>query len=31
VLHREDGDWKFVQSHASVGVANEEAFGELPT
>jgi len=31
VLHREDGEWKFVQSHASVGVANEEAFGELPT
>jgi ketosteroid isomerase-like protein len=31
VLHREDGDWKFVQSHASVGVVNEEAFGELPT
>ena len=28
VLHREDGEWKFVQSHASVGVANEEAFGE---
>jgi ketosteroid isomerase-like protein len=32
VLHREDGDWKFVQSHGSLGVANEESFGEeLPT
>jgi hypothetical protein len=32
VLHREDGDWKFVQSHGSLGVANEAAFGEgLPT
>jgi ketosteroid isomerase-like protein len=32
VLHREDGDWKFVQSHGSIGIANEETFGEdLPT
>jgi hypothetical protein len=31
VLHREDGEWRFVQSHGSLGVANEEAFGELPT
>jgi ketosteroid isomerase-like protein len=31
VLHREDGEWKFVQSHASVAVANEETVGELPT
>ena|SRR5438093_7814621 len=25
VFHREDGEWKFVQLHASMGVANEEA------
>jgi ketosteroid isomerase-like protein len=31
VLHREDGEWRFVQSHGSLGVANEESFGELPT
>lgn len=32
VLHREDGSWKFVQAHLSVGLANEEAIGEeLPT
>jgi adenylate cyclase len=32
VLHREDGDWRFVQTHGSLGVANEESFGEdLPT
>jgi ketosteroid isomerase-like protein len=32
VLHVEDGEWRFVQSHGSVGVANEEAFSEeLPT
>jgi ketosteroid isomerase-like protein len=31
VAHREDGDWKFVQSHASFGVPNEESVGELPT
>ena len=31
VLHREDGDWRFVQTHASLGVANEESVGELPT
>jgi ketosteroid isomerase-like protein len=31
VLHREDGDWKLVQTHVSLGVANEEAFTELPT
>lgn len=24
VLHQEDGDWKIVQSHASIGVANEQ-------
>src|SRR5436309_513200 len=25
VFHREDGEWKFVQLHASIGVANEES------
>jgi len=24
VLHQEDGDWKAVQSHASIGVTNEQ-------
>jgi ketosteroid isomerase-like protein len=24
VLHHEDGDWKTVQSHASIGVPNEQ-------
>ncbi len=24
VLHQEDGDWKTVQSHASIGVPNEQ-------
>jgi hypothetical protein len=24
VFHREDGVWKFVQTHASIGVANED-------
>jgi ketosteroid isomerase-like protein len=28
VYHKEDGDWKVVQWHASLGVANEEAIGE---
>ena len=28
VCHREDGDWKVVQWHISVGVANEEAVGK---
>jgi SnoaL-like domain len=28
VFHREDGEWKMVQVHASVGVPNEEVFGE---
>jgi ketosteroid isomerase-like protein len=31
VFVREDGDWKLVQSHASIGLANESTFGELPT
>jgi SnoaL-like protein len=25
VFHQEDGEWKFVQLHASIGVPNEEA------
>jgi ketosteroid isomerase-like protein len=32
VFHREDGAWKLVQSHGSIGVSNEESVGqELPT
>lgn len=32
VYHQEDGEWKVVQWHGSVGVANEENFGEdIPT
>jgi len=32
VYRREDEEWKIVQWHASLGVANEEAIGEeLPT
>jgi ketosteroid isomerase-like protein len=27
VFHQEDGEWKLVQLHASVGVPNEELFG----
>ena len=27
VFRQEDGDWKLVQAHASVGVPNEEAIG----
>jgi ketosteroid isomerase-like protein len=27
VLHREDGDWKVVQWHVSVGAANEDTLG----
>ncbi len=27
VLHREEGDWRVVQCHASLGVRNEEVFG----
>jgi excisionase family DNA binding protein len=27
VLHIEKGEWKFVQSHASIGVLNEESVG----
>jgi hypothetical protein len=28
VCHKEDGDWKIVQWHWSIGVPNEEAFGQ---
>jgi hypothetical protein len=28
VFHREGGDWKLVQEHASIGVTNEEAIGQ---
>jgi ketosteroid isomerase-like protein len=31
VLHRENGEWKLVQTHVSLGVPNEEMFTELPT
>jgi hypothetical protein len=27
VCTKEDGEWKFLQSHFSIGVPNEEAFG----
>lgn len=28
VFLREDGDWRIVQHHFSIGVANEDVFGE---
>ncbi len=28
VFHQENGDWKLIQEHASLGVSNEEALGE---
>lgn len=32
VFHREEDEWRIVQSHGSLGVSNEESFGEeLPT
>jgi ketosteroid isomerase-like protein len=32
VFHREDGVWRLVQNHASLGVPNEQAIGmSLPT
>jgi ketosteroid isomerase-like protein len=32
VFRREDGEWRLVESHISIGVPNEEAVGqELPT
>ncbi len=27
VFHQEDGEWKMVQAHTSVGVSDEELFG----
>lgn len=30
VFHREDGEWKLVQLHTSVGVANEALLGQPP-
>jgi hypothetical protein len=32
VFHRENGAWKLVQGHGSIGVANEEtSFGQMAT
>jgi ketosteroid isomerase-like protein len=31
VFRKEDGDWKLVQSHGSIGLPNESTFGDLPT
>ncbi len=32
VFHKEDGEWKIVQFHTSVGVPNESTVGKaLPT
>ncbi len=28
VFHQEDGEWKLVQSHGSIGVPNEESVGQ---
>jgi ketosteroid isomerase-like protein len=30
VAHRENGAWRWVQAHSSIGVPNEEAFAEVP-
>ena len=30
VFHREDGVWRFVQTHASIGVANEDIGWQYP-
>jgi hypothetical protein len=30
VFHLEDGVWRFVQTHASIGVANEDVGWEYP-
>lgn len=30
VFHREDGEWRFVQTHASIAVSNEEIGWVLP-
>jgi ketosteroid isomerase-like protein len=31
VFRREDGEWKVVHGHSSIGVSNEEMFGEDAT
>ena len=31
VFHREDGEWKLVHGHTSIGVRSEELFGEDAT
>jgi hypothetical protein len=31
VFHRENGEWKIVQHHVSIGVPNEEAIGKALT
>ena len=28
VYHQENGEWKVVQWHASIGISNEEAIGQ---
>jgi ketosteroid isomerase-like protein len=28
VVHREDGEWKIVQAHTSVGIPNEQIIGQ---
>jgi hypothetical protein len=28
VFHQEDGEWKLIHGHTSIGVRNEEMFGE---
>ena len=28
VFHKENGDWKIIQWHVSIGVPNDEAFGQ---
>ena len=28
VFHQEEGEWKLVQGHLSIGVSNQEAFGQ---
>ena len=30
VFHEEDGVWKFVQTHASIGIANADVGWEYP-
>jgi ketosteroid isomerase-like protein len=31
VFHREDGEWKFVHTHASIGVPNDQVGWVFPT